>query len=262
MLDWIKKHIFKNSTLSSADASHEHLKVDFMAEYQELFEMTAEDVMVTRQDVIAFPMDITFDKALELAQKEPHSRYPVYGDNLDDIRGFITMNDLLRFVNKKGFSCRKALNRILFVPTSTPLIDVLMRMREEHIPIAAVVDEYGGTDGVVTPWDIFTTVLGEIRTVEEEEEDDPKILKQKDGSYFADGLLPIEDLEEVIGKVLSDEEEIDEIETINGLLLFIAGRVPNRHEIIRHDCGWEFHILEANPRRVLKVRIIKDTTAS
>jgi CBS domain containing-hemolysin-like protein len=221
-----------------------------------LQEMTVEDVMVPRADMVTLSIDATFEEALDLMQTKNYSRFPVYAEKMDDIRGFVHIKDLASIRSAKDFDCRKLICRVLFVPTSMPVIDLLSKMRQEQIPLAIVVDEYGGTDGVVTAWDILREILGDMHEAEHEDLT-AKFVKEEEGSYLADARYPLDALESELGVTLMDEDTEEEVDTLGGLVLYLAGRVPDRKEVIEHPAGYEFEIVEATPRTLLEIRISK-----
>lgn len=227
----------------------------------DLQEMTVEDVMVPRADMVTLSIDASFEEALELMRTKNYSRFPVYAEKMDDIRGFVHIKDLANIRSAKDFDCRKLLCRVLFVPTSMPVIDLLSKMRQEKIPLAIVVDEYGGTDGVVTAWDILREILGDMHEAEHEDMT-AKFLKEKEGSYLADARYPLEALEAELGVSLIDEEAEEEVDTLGGLVLYLAGRVPDRKEVIEHPAGFEFEVVEATPRTLLEIRISKKESSA
>jgi magnesium and cobalt transporter len=270
LVNWIKS-VFKRDdkqklreSIEEIIAEVEYPEADLLDDEKELISnllelrtMRAEDVMIPRSEVVALNVDLSFEEALNHLKDEPYSRYPVFGENLDDLQGFVYSKDIVQYVKRKGFDLRKLLNKLLFVPSSIPIIDLLIKMRQEKIPIAVVVDEYGGTDGIVTPWDILRVILGDMQAPEEEEEVIAEIQQINPSISIVDGRLPIEDFEEHFGEILTEDERQEDLDTINGLILYLAGRVPNRSEIIEHSSGIEFEIMEATPRSVLKVKVIK-----
>jgi CBS domain containing-hemolysin-like protein len=220
----------------------------------------AEEVMIPRAEIVAINVNASFDDVLEIIKKEPYSRYLVYGENLDDLQGFLYSKDVIQYAKQKDFDCRKVLNKLIFVPSSIPIMDLLIKMRQEKIPIAVVVDEYGGTDGLVTPWDILREILGDIQAPEEEEEAISEIQQLTPSVAIVDGRISIEDFEEHFGEILTPDEKQEDIDTLNGLILYLTGRVPSRSEVIEHSAGIEFEILEVTPRSVLKVKVIKKSS--
>ncbi len=241
---------------TDSDSSLNEEERELFTNILELQEMTVEDVMVPRADMVALPLDASHADALALMRSKNYSRFPVFSEKMDDIRGFVHIKDIANPEAAKDFDCRKALCRILFVPTSMPVMDLLSKMRQEQIPIAIVVDEFGGTDGVVTAWDILREILGDMDTMEHEDQN-AKLVKEEKGSYLADARYPIDDLEEELGVTLTDADMEEEVDTVGGLVLYLAGRVPDRKEVIEHPAGFEFEVVEATPRALLEVRISK-----
>lgn len=228
-----------------------------------LREMTAEDVMIPRADMVAMPMSANSDDLMALIGKHTYSRLPIFGENLDDIRGFIHVKDAVVSCLLHEKRLTEKLTPILFVPTSMPVVDLLAKMRQETVPIAIVVDEYGGTDGLVTAWDILREIIGDMQKVpESDSSSSAKIVLQSDGSVLADARVEIEELERVIGFKLSNPEIEEEADTIGGLVMYVAGRVPDRKEVITADDGTQFEVVDANPRTVLSVRIYPSTKHS
>jgi magnesium and cobalt transporter len=254
-----KKHLLRQSIeellaeVNYPEPSLREGEKKLIANVLELWRLSAEDVMVPRSDIIAMPLHMTSEEVFRMVDKESHSCFPVYGENLDDLLGFVYTKDLLQKENRTKFDLRKLLNRPLFVPVSIPALELLLKMRHEKIPLAVVIDEYGGTDGIVTPWDILEEILGDMKKADMEEIEEIQHLTS--GQSIVDARLPIKDFEAEFGQILTPEEEMEDIGTVNGLILYLAGRVPNRTEVIEHSSGMEFEILEANLRSVLKVKV-------
>ena len=234
---------------------------ELLSNILELEEMTVEDVMVPRADMITISIDVDATEAIKLMDAHDYSRFPVYGDNADDIRGFVHIKDMVKLAAAGEFDCRKIMCRILFVPTSIPVMDLLTKMRQEQIPIAIVVDEFGGTDGVVSAWDILREILGDMNEPKGED-DNAKLVEEESGSFLVDARYPIDDLEAKLDHILTDEDAEEEVDTVGGLVLYLAGRVPDRKEVIEHPDGFEFEVVDSNPRTILKVRVTKRPTGS
>ncbi|WP_424810881.1 hemolysin family protein [Roseococcus sp. YIM B11640] len=216
---------------------------------------TANDVMVPRADIIALPCDLTLEQALAAVQREGHSRYPVYEDQLDDVLGMVHIKDIFAAVGRQApFNLRAILRKPLLVVPSVPVLDLLLRMREARIHMALVVDEYGGIDGLITIEDLVETIVGDIAD-EHDEIVAPQIVERAEGVLEVDGRTEIADFEEKLGPVLTDEERVADIETVGGLVLSIAGRVPARGEIFTHSSGLEFRVLDADARRIRRLRV-------
>ncbi len=250
----ISELIAENET--DTDSSLNEEERELFSNILALQEMTVEDVMIPRADMVALPLEATYEETVALMHSKNYSRFPIFSEKMDDIRGFIHIKDISNALNTKDFDCRKILCRILFVPTSMPVMDLLSKMRKEQISIAIVVDEFGGTDGVVTAWDILREILGDMDMTEHEDVN-AKLIQEEGGSYLADARYPIDDLEEELGLTLTDAEMEEEVDTVGGLVLYLAGRVPDRKEVIEHPAGFEFEVVEATPRALLEIRISK-----
>lgn len=219
-------------------------------------EMTVDDVMMPRADIIGASIDSSYKDLLQLYSKTGFSRLPIYGDTLDDVIGCINVRDLLTLAPDFADTDLKPLIReVLFVPASMRLIDLFLQMRASRIHMAIVVDEYGGVDGLVTAWDVLQELLGDDDTAESYEAKQ-NIAKLSDGSSIISARMELEDFEVTFGPILTDKErEDEEYDTVGGLITALVGRVPGRKEVIKHPSGFEFEILEADPRRVIRVRV-------
>ncbi|MDE3060385.1 MAG: HlyC/CorC family transporter [Pseudomonadota bacterium] len=216
------------------------------------------DIMVQRTDIAAVPVDISLPdfKAHLLAQR--HTRIPVYEESLDHVLGFAHVKDLLPMLaGDTPFDIRSALRSLLFVPPSMPIIDLLVKMRQAGSHMAIVVDEYGGTDGLVTMEDLFEEIVGDIQDEHDwDEEPEDRIVKVGDHVFEVNARIPVETLEKELGLPLVAPEKSGEIETLGGLISFQLGRVPSRGETVPHPSGARFEILDADPRRIRRVRIL------
>ncbi len=220
-----------------------------------LRETTAGDVMVPRADIVAMPVDLSFQQAVERIRADGHSRLPVYRDQLDDILGMVHIKDVYAFVGRpQEFSLEKILRRPLMVAAQIPVLDLLLQMRQARMHLALVVDEYGGIDGLVTIEDLVETITGDIAD-EHDEVEGPMVVERPDGTVDINARLPVETFEQKFGPVLSEDEREADINTVGGLVFTLAGRVPARGEVISHPSGLEFRILDADPRRIRRVRV-------
>ncbi|MFI4948323.1 MAG: hemolysin family protein [Alphaproteobacteria bacterium] len=215
----------------------------------------AADVMVPRVDIVALDVEQPFAEVVKCMVEHGHSRVPVYRETLDDVIGFVHVKDVLAPVaDRRPGKLTRLLRKVLFVAPSVPILDLLVQMRQARTHIAMVVDEFGGIDGLVTIEDLIEEIVGEI----EDEHDDaeaPSMIERPDGSIIADARLPIEALEELHGTRLRPEGEEEAVDTLGGLVFMLAGRVPKRGEIIAHPDGIEFEVLDADPRRVKRLRV-------
>ena len=216
--------------------------------------LTAEDVCVPRADIVAVEAGVSQDELIGTFVAQQHSRLPVYRETLDDVIGMVHVKDVIAgLVAGRTFELRAILRKVLFVAPSMRVLDLLMEMRRTRLHMALVVDEFGGVDGLVTIEDLVEEIVGEIED-EHDVDEGPKLVPAADGTLLADARATIEEFESLVGPVLQDEER-DEIDTLGGLVFALAGRVPGRGELVFHPSGLEFEVLEADPRRVKRVRV-------
>ena len=239
-------------------------------------DLRVDDVMVPRADIIAIEDSSTMRELLVKFHEANHSRIPVYRETLDDVAGMIHVKDFMRWMSEtgsKGKSKTKSpgisisatalattvkqsgLSReVLFVPPSMPAADLLVKMQASHIHLAIVIDEYGGSDGLISIEDLVEEIVGDISD-EHDTEDEKLIRRQEENIYVADARVQISAVDELLGVDLLSDEDEDEADTLGGLIFEMAGRVPARGEIITHSSGLEFEILQSDPRRVKRIRI-------
>lgn len=221
----------------------------------EVGELRVGEIRVPRTDIIAVSEDIEFDKLVKTLVDAEHSRLPVYRGSLDDVIGMIHVKDVLPYLaGRSGFSMDKILRKMLVVPPSKSVLELLREMRDSRTHMAIVVDEYGGVDGLVTIENLVEQIVGEI----DDEHDvtaGAMLIQRADGVLEAHGRCPIDDLEEKVGRALLDPEEDEEVDTVGGLIVSHLGRVPLRGELVEHPAGLAFEVLDADPRRVKRVRI-------
>jgi magnesium and cobalt transporter len=232
------------------DAHERRLLVNIL----KLHDLNAADVMVPRIDIVGMPVDTPFAEAARQMAEHGHSRVPLYRETLDDVVGIVHFKDLLPYaVDCRSAPLAQLMRKVLFVAPSMPLLDLLLQMRLSRVHLALVIDEFGGVDGLVTIEDVIEEIVGEIED-EHDDADQPKLIVRGDGTVIADARTPIAALEERAGQTLlpPDHEEVD---TLGGLVFTLAGRVPARGEVIKHPAGLEFEVLDADPRRVKRVRV-------
>jgi len=220
-----------------------------------LREISADDVMIPRADIVAMRVDVTLEQALEEIRKEGHSRLPVYREQLDEIVGMVHIKDVFAYVGRpESFNLETILRRPLMVAPQMPVLDLLLQMRQARVHLALVVDEYGGIDGLVTIEDLVEEIVGDISD-EHDEVLGPMVTERADGTLDIDARLPVEAFEQRLGSVLTEEERGADIDTVGGLVFTLAGRVPSRGELISHPSGVEFRVLDADARRIRRVRV-------
>jgi magnesium and cobalt transporter len=222
--------------------------------------MRVEDVMIPKADIVATPVTINRNDLVQVFRDSGLTRLPVFDGTLDTPLGFVNLKDfaLIHGFNgkSKSFNLRDLTRELLFVPPSMPLGVLLQKMQSDRIHMALVIDEYGGTDGLVTIEDLIEQVVGEIEDEHDTDEDALWTL-EKPGVYMVESKAPLEDFEAEIGMPLTEHDEIDEeeIDTLGGLVFMLAGHVPARGEVIQHPEGPEFEVIEADPRRIKRLRV-------
>lgn len=224
-------------------------------------ELRVSDVMVPRADIVAVDEETSLPDFIALFRDVQHSRLPVYRDTLDVPTGLVHIKDVLAYMQIQpdgSFRWRDGpisqfKRELLFVPPSMPLVDLLLKMQAMHTHLALVIDEYGGTDGIVSIEDIVEEIVGDI--ADEHDEDATRIRKSDDGTIIADARTDLEDFRNQTGIALSPEDADQEVETLGGLVVSLLGRLPQRGEIVAHPSGYEFEVLEADPRRVKRLRL-------
>ncbi len=220
--------------------------------------LRADDVMVPRADIDGISSDISFTDMIKKFAEAAHSRMPVYRGTLDDIQGMVHVKDALKAVADEvgtaNFQISTIQRPVLYVAPSMKVIDLLAKMRARRTHMAIVVDEYGGTDGLITVEDIVEEIVGEIED-EHDTDSEPVLVPLEGGGYDADARLEIEALEEALGLDLLPEDQREDVDTIGGLVFTMAGSVPEIGETIEHESGFLFEVVDADPRRIQKLRI-------
>jgi len=220
----------------------------------QLHDRTVADVMVPRADIVAVEVNTSLPELVRRMADEAHSRLPVYRETLDDVIGMVHIKDVLACVaNHRACTLAEIAREVSIVAPSMTVLDLLREMRQTRQHLALVVDEFGGIDGLVTIEDLVEEIVGEIED-EHDEAQVPHLTARPDGSLIADARLSVEDFEETVGTVLTEEER-EEVDTLGGLVVSLAGRVPGRGETLRHSSGLEFEIIDADPRRIKRLRI-------
>ena len=218
-------------------------------------ELKVDDVMVPRADIVAIEFSTPLKSLLETFRDARHSRLPVFRQNLDEVTGFIHIKDIVDFWdNPEEFTVEKILRQPLVVPPSMLVVDVLARMRATRRHMAIVVDEYGGVDGLVTIEDVVEEIVGEIAD-EHDPAETPVIVESDDGTIDADARTEIELFESRFGVDLASKEIDEDVDTLGGLVISMLGRVPRPGEKLEHPAGLEFEVVEADPRRIKRLKI-------
>ena len=220
----------------------------------DLQDRTIHDIMVPRADIVAIESGADLSEVIELMTKGGHSRLPLYRNTLDDALGMVHIRDVLAWRGKDdAFSLSKIQRKVLFVSPSMLVLELLLEMRVKRCHMALVVDEFGGVDGMVTIEDLVEEIVGEIED-EHDRSDEADLTQRPDGAIDANARASLESLEQMLGSFVTEEER-EEISTLGGLVFLLAGRVPTRGELISHPSGLEFEVLEADPRRIKRLRV-------
>jgi magnesium and cobalt transporter len=220
-------------------------------------ELTVNDVMVPRADIVAVERHVALDEVVAMMAAEAHSRLPIYRRSLDDVIGMVHIKDVLAATTRdKNTKLTDIVRPVLYVAPSIRVLDLLLQMRVARTHMALVVDEYGGIGGLATIEDLVEQIVGEIED-EHDVDEGPQLRMSGGGSVLADARVTLEEFESKVGEFLTPEDREEDIDTLGGLVFSIAGRVPIRGEIIRHESsGVEFEIQEADPRRIRRLKVM------
>lgn len=222
-----------------------------------LRKLRVDDVAIPKAGIAAVPLDIGRDELVEVFRKHGFSRLPVYKADMDHPQGLVLLKDFALqhgFGAKGKFDLSALLRPVLYAPPSMPIGVLLQKMQRDRVHMALVIDEYGGVDGLVTIEDLIETVIGEI----DDEHDDAEAAQwklEKPGVFLVQGAAPLDEFEAAIGVRLRMDDDDEDIDTIGGLVFLRNGSVPVRGEIVPHESGAEFEVLEADPRRIKRLRV-------
>ncbi len=247
---------------AAARAVAKEQAAELTAQAEAFQSLRVSDLMTPRADIVAIEVETSFEAAIAQFRESEHSRMPVYRETLDDPLGVVHLKDVFKLMADPARPIDPGetfLGRIrreaLYVPPSMRAADLLLKMQAARTHMALVIDEFGGVDGLVTLEDVIESVVGEID--DEHDEAHPiQVIARPAGVFEADARAPLEALESAVGQSLTPEAlEAEEIDTVAGLVTAIAGRVPQRGEVVAHPGGWEFEVIDADPRRVKRVRV-------
>ncbi len=244
---------------ASAPANHPVIEADALEK------LRVADVMVPRADIIGVEISTPLGELTKLFSEAAHSRLPIYRETLDDPVAVAHIKDVISHLQPgndgtwpDGWAERAVLpeigRQLLFVPPSMRATELLRRMQARRMHMALVVDEYGGTDGLVTLEDLIEPIVGDIED-EHDDDDAPMIRTRGQGVWDCDARAEIDDFEEVVGREIAAADEDDDVDSLGGLVFTLAGRIPERGEVIRHSSGYEFEVLEADQRRIKRMRV-------
>jgi CBS domain containing-hemolysin-like protein len=253
--DAIEELIEESESGDDGDTPLDSNESSLLLNVLKLSDLTAYDVMVPRADIKAAAENIDLKGLIQMVREFGHSRLPIYREDLDDIVGIVHAKDVLTFFpDPDKFVLPKILREPMFISPSIPVLDLLLQMRHSRAHMALVVDEYGGIDGLVTIEDLVEEIIGEI----EDEHDvvkGPHLVQRPDGTLLADARTTIEAFEDKVGPVLTEEEREADIDTLGGLVMSLTDRVPLRGELVTHSSGIAFEVLDADPRRIKRLRV-------
>ncbi|WP_237479075.1 hemolysin family protein [Lichenibacterium dinghuense] len=255
---------------TGADAAFSVQERAMMRNVLGLHELRVEDIMVPRADVIAVGQHMTLGEVLNVFREAGHSRLPAHGDTLDDPRGMVHIRDFVEILvggHPKGgdrpggavtlatpLDLSDVIRPVLFVPPSMQALDLLRKMQASRTHMALVIDEYGGTDGLVTIEDIVEMIVGDIED-EHDEDEAPLIEAEPGGTFLADGRAALDDVSAAVGVDLTVGDDAEEIDTVGGLVTALCGHLPLRGEVVTGHPDFDFEVLDADPRRVKRLRI-------
>ncbi|MDR2107007.1 MAG: CBS domain-containing protein [Holosporaceae bacterium] len=265
LLDRLEDLIESDSEVKSEISAGEAGELALVSNVLGLKDLTAKDIMVPRADIVAAQADMSLDEFIDIFSLNNFTQIPVYRDTLDNVVGIVRVRDFLPYVRSpKSFNIDNLLKEAIYVVPSIQLLELLVEIRASVNHMALVVDEFGGIDGLVTLQDVVSEIVGEIQ---QNQGLFPRVITKQDGSLIADAKTPISECEELLQtellkSLVKENDEEPDIETLGGLMMLIAGRMPTRGETLIHPSGIEFDITEADPRRVRRIHIRRPSSES
>ena len=217
--------------------------------------LKAYDIMVPRADIICASHNASFDDLIKIINAESHSRIPIYRKDLDDVLGMIHIKDLIKLTSKEmqnNFDLKSLLKEVLFIPPSMPVLNILLKMQSTKLHMALVIDEHGGTDGLVTIEDLVEEIVGEIQD-EHDNEEITEFKKINDTTFIADAKMELSEFQKKTGIIFNSVT----IDTLGGYVFSMINRVPQKGEIIKSDPAYSFEVLDADPRKIKILKISK-----
>lgn len=247
--------------LTETEATQSAASVDLVDQAEAFQNLRVADVMTPRADIVAIDIDTPFGEVVSQFAEAEHSRVPIFRETLDDPVGVVHLKDIFKLLAKGADRppddapvLRKLRRKLLYVPASMRAADLLRRMQAGRIHMALVIDEFGGSDGLVTLEDLVEAVVGDIDDEHDEAQGDG-LVRRAGGVLEMDARTPLETLEEALQVGLAPEDLEEEIDTVAGLVTALAGRVPQRGEVIAHELGFDFEVMDADPRRIKRLRL-------
>ncbi len=252
--DSIKDVIDEKSQAESHDVDLSKKEKSILNNILSINKLKADDVMIPRASIIAVQQTYSFEEITNIINKESHSRMPVYRKDLDDILGMVHIKDIIKFSGSESinFNIKNVLREILFVPPTMPVMSLLLKMQATKLHMALVIDEHGGTDGLITIEDVIEEIVGEIED-EHDKDDNFNFKKISSNTFEAKAEMTIDEF----NKETKFNISIDEVDTLGGYIFSKINRVPFTGEVINIDNLYQFEIIDADPRKIKKIKIIK-----
>lgn len=259
LIDRLENLIEEDQTNPEDKLPDDSSELALVANVLGLKDLTAADIMVPRVDIVAAKADTSLEEFIDIFSRTSYSQIPIYKNTLDDVIGIVRVRDFLPYIkNPKSFNIKSLLKDVIYVVPSIQILELLVEIKASANHMALVVDEFGGIDGLVTLQDVVTEIVGEIQ---QNRDIFPQVVSRQDGSFVANGKMLLTECEEMLGVDLlapyAQDGELPDIETVAGLTMLMAERMPTRGEILIHPSGVEFEIADADPRRVKRIIIRK-----
>lgn len=252
--DSIKDVIDEKSNEESQNIDLSSKEKSILSNILSINKLKADDVMIPRASVVAISQDSSFQNIIDTIDKESHSRMPVFRKDLDDVLGMIHIKDIIKFSgsNHNDFNIKKIMREVLFVPPTMPVMNLLLKMQATKLHMALVIDEHGGTDGLITIEDVIEEIVGEIED-EHDKDDDFNFKKIDSNTFEAKADMKLDDFNHESNLSIVEEN----VDTLGGYIFSKINRVPCAGEVIKVDNNYQFEIIEADPRKIKKIRIFK-----
>lgn len=252
--DSIKDVIDEKSNEESQNIDLSSKEKSILSNILSINKLKADDVMIPRASVVAISQDSSFQNIIDTIDKESHSRMPVFRKDLDDVLGMIHIKDIIKFSgsNHNDFNIKKIMREVLFVPPTMPVMNLLLKMQATKLHMALVIDEHGGTDGLITIEDVIEEIVGEIED-EHDKDDDFNFKKIDSNTFEAKADMKLDDFNHESNLSIVEEN----VDTLGGYIFSKINRVPCAGEVIKVDNTYQFEIIEADPRKIKKIRIFK-----
>ena len=252
--DSIKDVIDEKSNEESQNIDLSSKEKSILSNILSINKLKADDVMIPRASIVAISQDSSFQNIIDTIDKESHSRMPVFRKDLDDVLGMIHIKDIIKFsgLNHNDFNIKKIMREVLFVPPTMPVMNLLLKMQATKLHMALVIDEHGGTDGLITIEDVIEEIVGEIED-EHDKDDDFNFKKIDSNTFEAKADMTLDDFNHESNLSIVEKN----VDTLGGYIFSKINRVPYAGEVIKVDNAYRFEIIEADPRKIKKIRIFK-----